>query len=812
MNVIRLMRATLLDRYIIREIVPPTSLGLLVFTFILLINEIPRLLGVLVAHQADAWTILRVFFNLLPSILAVTIPMAFLLGVLLAFGRMSSDSEIVALRASGVSPLRLIVPVLLLSTATALVTFYINTVALPAANQVHRELVYKLVVNQAKTAVKPRTFTDKPLPGMMLFVSDIPAETGEWTNVLIHDPRAKPKSQLILSRTGRLVVDETRKTVRLELGEGVRHTFDVLKPKDYDQEKFTSLAFALPLDQFFPKATLSKGDREMTLGELSAEIRARLAKGEGRKGTARFEVEWHKKFAISTACLVFGMLGLGLSLGNRKEARSAAFALSIAVIFVYYVLIRLGEQAGDTGLMPPFLSMWGANLVLGAAAIALLALNHREAAFDPLDARHYLGLLPRLRREKPTPSPRPKPRTGTTTTVVVRIPRMTLRLRFPTLLDRYIARSYVGYVLLVLAAFLSIYVLAHFMDLFDDIQQHHVRGRVVLHYYLFYSVAIAHIVAPVAVLVAVLVTFGVLARRNEVTAMKAGGLSVYRIAAPLLAMGLLVSATLFALQEFVLPTTNRIADQDFNVIKGRPPQASSLLDRRWILASDGRFYNYDYLVERTNPAEAGARTARSREEFSLFGLSVYDIDPKSWELREHLYTRRASWNAPAYGYDLDPGHRLTLRPSLRFRTFEQARVRALGREPGGELEPPRYFKREHKPYETMTFDELRRHIAAVEAMGFDAVPLQVQLQRKLSFPMVGFIMTLLGVPFSFVVARRGALYGIGISIIIAILYWACLGTFEALGNNAILPPALASWTPNLLFGAAGLYLMLTLET
>jgi lipopolysaccharide export system permease protein len=164
MNVLRLMRATLLDRYIIREIVPPTSLGLLVFTFVLLINEIPRLLGVLVAHQADAWTIFRVFVHLLPSILAVTIPMAFLLGVLLAFGRMSSDSEIVALRASGVSPLRLIVPVLLLSTVTALITFYINAVALPAANQGYRELVYKLVGERARTAVKPRTFTDKLLP------------------------------------------------------------------------------------------------------------------------------------------------------------------------------------------------------------------------------------------------------------------------------------------------------------------------------------------------------------------------------------------------------------------------------------------------------------------------------------------------------------------------------------------------------------------------------------------------------------------------------------------------------------------------
>jgi lipopolysaccharide export LptBFGC system permease protein LptF len=112
----------------------------------------------------------------------------------------------------------------------------------------------------------------------------------------------------------------------------------------------------------------------------------------------------------------------------------------------------------------------------------------------------------------------------------------------------------------------------------------------------------------------------------------------------------------------------------------------------------------------------------------------------------------------------------------------------------------------------MNFGELRRHIASVEAMGFDAIPLRVQMNRKLSFPMVGLVMTLLGIPFSFVVARRGALYGIGLSIIIAIVYWACLGIFEALGNNAILPPTLASWAPNLLFGATGLYLLLTLET
>ena len=133
-------------------------------------------------------------------------------------------------------------------------------------------------------------------------------------------------------------------------------------------------------------------------------------------------------------------------------------------------------------------------------------------------------------------------------------------------------------------------------------------------------------------------------------------------------------------------------------------------------------------------------------------------------------------------------------------------------EPGGEIEPPSYFKREEKPSDTMGFGELRGYIASLESRGFDVAKLRVQLHRKLAFPMVGLVMTLLAVPFSFIVAHRGALYGIGIAIVIAIVYWAVLATFEALGNNALLHPALAAWAPNLMFGAAGLYLILTLDT
>jgi LPS export ABC transporter permease LptG len=332
------------------------------------------------------------------------------------------------------------------------------------------------------------------------------------------------------------------------------------------------------------------------------------------------------------------------------------------------------------------------------------------------------------------------------------------------------------------------FVLVDFINLFDDIQANKVKGITVLHYYGFNSPSVIHLVTPVAVLVCVLVTFGVLSRRNEITAMKAAGISVYRATLPAVALATLAATVMFMGSEYVLPPMNRVANRDLNVIKGRPPTSASLLERRWVLGSDNRLYHYDYL--------------QSQPTLTLYGLSVYDIDPGRWDLRDRLYAARAMWNG--FGYNLERGWRRRFGPRPSFDSFTQTRTR--------EIEPPSHFEQEKQEADTLRFAELRAHIAALEALGLDVVPLEVKLYGKLAFPFVCVVMTLVGIPFAFVVARRGALYGIGLSIVIAIVYWAALHIFDALGSNAVLPPMLAAWAPNLGFGAAGLYLMLTLET
>jgi lipopolysaccharide export LptBFGC system permease protein LptF len=155
-------------------------------------------------------------------------------------------------------------------------------------------------------------------------------------------------------------------------------------------------------------------------------------------------------------------------------------------------------------------------------------------------------------------------------------------------------------------------------------------------------------------------------------------------------------------------------------------------------------------------------------------------------------------------YELERGWRRQFGAEPRFRAFTEAHTR--------ELEDPAYFERAVRETATLSFLELRDHIAFLEERGADVSGLEVQLHRKLAYPLVAVVMSLLGIRFAFTVGRRGALYGVGVSIAIAIAYWIGLTLFEAMGTHGLLPPLLAAWAPNLIFGAAGLYLVSTLET
>jgi lipopolysaccharide export LptBFGC system permease protein LptF len=195
-------------------------------------------------------------------------------------------------------------------------------------------------------------------------------------------------------------------------------------------------------------------------------------------------------------------------------------------------------------------------------------------------------------------------------------------------------------------------------------------------------------------------------------------------------------------------------------------------------------------------------SAASDEDVSLFGLSVFSLDTQAWTLKERLFAARARWTKDAY--ILERGWRRTYESPPVFQHLEDVATR--------EVEPPTYFRRQDPQLEGLRFAQLQSHIGSLEKLGVDVARLKVQLHLKVASPLVALVMTLIGIRFSFTVGRRGTLFGIGISVVIAIVYWACLKLFEAMGNNAVLPASVAAWAPNLIFGAVAVYLMLTVET
>ena len=205
-------------------------------------------------------------------------------------------------------------------------------------------------------------------------------------------------------------------------------------------------------------------------------------------------------------------------------------------------------------------------------------------------------------------------------------------------LDRYIGREFVKILALATVALVALPILIEFTDLLDDVEQNRVKGAVVLSYFMYnMPYYLFTQILPMSVLIATLATYGIMARQNEITAIKATGISIHRAAVPALVISALAASIMFIANDALVPPTRRHAQREHDIVKGRPPRSNSALDRRMALGSDGRFYSYNQIAPST---DAGSVIFR--------GLSVIDIDPKTWTLREHLMADEVRWDGKVY--------------------------------------------------------------------------------------------------------------------------------------------------------------------
>jgi LPS export ABC transporter permease LptG/LPS export ABC transporter permease LptF len=773
-------KVRIIDRYVIRQVLLPFVIGLLVFTFIIIIPFLIEQAETLIAKGVGGMVVLQLMATLLPQALGLTIPMSLLLGLLVAFGRLSSDREFVAMQACGVSLMRLLRPVALLSLLGWAATSYVLLVAVPSANQNYREITYNIVAARAEGEVKPRVFFDD-FPDLMLYVRDVPQTGAGWNDVFMADSRPGSTPAIYLARHGRVLLNREKRTVEIVLEQGARHTADAAGK--YEVFQFRTMLLSLNPETVFPRTGPAKGEREMSIPELRVRAAELVKQGDSPHNPL---MEIQKKFSIPVACLVFGLIGLALGASNRRDGKLASFVLGIGVIFIYYVLLYVGQAMAKGQMTNPWLAVWLPNLVLGAAG-GLLFLWRDRAADKPLRIALPEWLRKSLARLRVATGAF-STRTSTRATMFG-LPR-------PTILDRYIALTYARVFGLAAVGMAGLFYISTFLDLSDKLFKGTTTWRMLGEFMWYMTPQYIYYVLPMSVLLAALVTIGILTKNSELVVMKACGISLYRVALPMVASAVIAGGVLFGLEETILGPSNRRAEAIRHVMRGGSPQTFDVLSRRWLVGSQGQIYHYDYFDPRTR---------------RLMGLTTYEFGGGMRGL-----VRRSQAERATYLGDADTAETKAWR-------FDRGWLREFDREghpstfaPFSEsdldLEPVSYFATQQPDPKFMSYSQLRGYITRLRASGFDVIEQQVALERKISFPFVTLIMTLIAVPFAVTTGSHGALYGVGVGIVLAISYWVAASVFAALGSGGLLAPPLAAWAPNLLFGAGAAYLLLTAKT
>jgi LPS export ABC transporter permease LptG/LPS export ABC transporter permease LptF len=776
----------ILDRYVGREVVSHALLGLVVFTFVFFVPQLVNLMELLVQHAATAGQTALLLLCSLPPVLIFTLPMAMLIGVLIGLGRLSADSEIVALNASGVGLRRLLVPVGVIALVTSAAAFVMTLWIAPLSLRTLRSLEYRLRASQASFAVQPRVF-DERFPHFILYVQDVSASGERWRGILLAESNSSAGSKLTLAKDAIVVADAKQGKLEIHFDDASTHEMDPNDPQHYELSTSALLSTDLPLRG----SGSSLPAEQLTMAERSSRDLLTVRGASARDA----RVEFQRRLALPTACLLFALLGVPVGVQPHRGGRAAGFVLTIILISTYYLLFVTGIHLAQQGRASPGLGVWAANIATLLVAIMLL---RRIEKIRP-EAR-WLERMRNLRLFRRRPAPRPLLQAPTTSVPNGRA--MTARKNahperfqsgaFPLIFDLYILRSFFYWLGLMLTAFIVLSDAFTLFDLLPDIARTHASFYLAASYFLHLLPLSIYQLLPLGALVGTLITIGLMAKNNEVTAFKACGISLFRLALPLILAGGLLSAGMFLLDDAFLPYSNQRQDALRDQIKGRPAETYFQPAHQWIFGEHDKIFNYQFFDSDNNV---------------FGGLNVIELDPATFQMRRRVYADRAYWEPSLKSWVLEGGWVRDF-TGATITSFVPFRAETLDEF----SETPDYFKREVRQYYQMNWRQLGDYIRSLRQAGFDTSRLSVEWHKKFAFPLITSIIIFLGIPFAFLVGTRGAMGGLATAVGIGIVYWATAALFEALGAVGQLPPFLAGWAPDAIFAFLGLYFFLKMQT
>jgi LPS export ABC transporter permease LptG/LPS export ABC transporter permease LptF len=765
-------------RYLLFEAIPYILLTLTVLTLLILAQQISRQADLLFNSTATLLLSTRIILYLLPGILIITLPFSLLIGSLIALNRISSDNEIIAARASGISMLKIACPLILCGIAGSILSAFLTIRTIPKLIITAKDLRAELLLTLLSTPIKAQTFNTQ-FANHLVYTREIDKVTGEWIGVFILRQVAAEQSIVLTAERGRLRLTQSSPlALEIELNEGLLLTSSTLAPEkqtltSFQQQKIKLSAETPSLAQAIERTRTAQ---ELSLTQLSTQGKTAASTQERRQA----QVEWHKRFALPLACLILTALAIPLGLLSARQAgRAVAFSVGFIIAVLYYLTLIGGQNLALAGTLPAWLGIWLPNLIWGG--IAFLQSFSRSSGSRPVPVTLRLT------------NPFKKLLNNTSSHGRLLIWRRPLLL---SLVNYLLTSEFLKYFLLAITILVSTSIIFTLFDLLPALNRSGLGWKFAGTYLLFLVPQILYYITPFAFLLAALATHGILSRSNQLTALLTTGQSSFRLLSPLLLCLLATIAGLLWLSENILPYANREQDARYNQMKGKKSEQAVLaLGRHWVQGEDEVIYGFQINIT----------------DNSLLNTSAYRINPQSGKLLELVQAQKAH-PLDTQTWHIQQGWRYTIdaQTQLHFQPLPTA----IPDSPDNHLlirEGTSLFRRIVNEAAKMSFQELRTHIRYLSKIGAATSPLRVELEKKLAFPFSCFPLLMLALPLTLKNTRRGTLSGIGLSLMVGFTYWITANFIEGLGKQSYLPPGLSVWGTQALFLALGIFLLFRLK-
>lgn len=753
---------------------PYIGLSLLLLSAILIAQQASRLAEIIIYTDLPFSLLGSIGAALLPGVLTFSIPLATLAGIIIGYSRMGSDSEIVAMRSAGIGSWTMIWPALLIGLIFSGATTWLHLKEAPEAARDLERIALQGALAKLDSPVEPRTFST--LPRYVIYVRDGDKALGAWGRVFIFAQLPDQKNKVFTARSGR--IDSSGEQSELVLSDVLATEFPAkeqpdtaappAKQKAYVVERFDQLRFSINTGRAEIMQRLNERDTNADAMDWG-DLRERTVSGtaEQQREAARII---NRRAALSLAPFVFSLIGAALGLRVRRGGRSVGVLLSLIVVIVYYLFSLLGESLARVGTVSPYVGPWLATVFI--VALGLVFLLVQRMPFPRISWPKRGAKEPSSRKVRTAPASGEFRKT----------------IGFPNLMDATLLRALMVSFLVCFVALAAIFNIFTLFELWRFIAVTQAGFDLVGRYLLFLLPLVAVELFPATMLISVLVTYALLARRQEAIAWWASGQSVYRLMLPGFFFALVIASGSWLIQEYVMPGSNLKQDALRARIRGGEARAITRTGRQWLASTDTRrFYSYEF-----------------GEDGTLIEPTVYELDADAVHLAQVVNGKSATWIDPTH-LKMTDTETLALRGMDVERRLEPETVLA-------DVEAATVFKPTIDKPSQLSANDLQRYLDAAKQRGMDVSAMAVALQRKYAGPFSIIIMAFIGMPLAVSFGRKGTVIALCAAVVVGIAYWAVGGGFQQLGNYGLLRPTVAGWSPLLIFAAAGTYFLSRVRT